>query len=275
MGTNLVGHVALVTGGRRGIGAAIARRLAAEGVAVVIGSLADDDEGLAETLDVIREAGGSAAPLAFDIGDGAGRADAIARAGALFGPVDILINNAATNNNMGPSAMDPAYRRTLFEVNVHGPVDLIQQSLPHMKAQGWGRIVNVTSGAMRPPKPPYDPYQPMTAIYGASKLALERVTTGLAVELHGTGVTANSYYPAALAYTGNHTEVGLAAMRRSPEAVESVEMMAEAAFLLIANQLTGLAVASRDILFMLQAPLHAADGKTVIGDANTLANFGA
>jgi NAD(P)-dependent dehydrogenase (short-subunit alcohol dehydrogenase family) len=271
----LSGHVALVTGGRRGIGAAIARRLAAEGAAVVVGSLAEDDEGLTETLEAIRQSGGRAAPLAFDLADGEARADAIARASAVFGPIDIVVNNAAANNNVGPSEMDSAYRRILFEVNVHAPVDLIQQALPHMKAQGWGRIVNITSGAMRPPKPPFDIQQPKTAIYGASKLALERITTGLATELHGTGVTANSFHPTAVAYTGNHTEVGLAALRRSPQAVESVEMMAEAAFLLIANGLTGLALASRDILFMLQASLHALDGKTMIGDANSIAEIGA
>jgi 3-oxoacyl-[acyl-carrier protein] reductase len=275
MAKRLSGHVALVTGGRRGIGGAIAQRLAAAGAAVIITAQTSDDEGLQETLDAIEAAGGHATAIAFDMTDEAARANALELAGERFGPVDILVNNAAINNYAPPSAMDLAFRHSMFEVNLHGPMDLIQQALPHMKEKAWGRIINITSASRTQSEAPYYAAQDGIAVYGASKLALERFTIGLAVELSGTGVTVNSYYPTAVCVTGANSPTALAALRRSPELAESVEMMAEAAMLLIESPLTGIAMPSRDILQMMQSPLHALDGETVIGDANTLADLGA
>jgi 3-oxoacyl-[acyl-carrier protein] reductase len=274
----LSGRVALVTGGRRGIGAAIAERLAAAGADVVIAAQSMQDDGVQETLARLHRAGGRAAAIAFDLAVASARAGIVERAGEPFGPIDILVNNAAINNYAAPSAMDLSFRRTMFEVNVHGPMDLIQQTLPHMKAQGWGRVVNITSASRVQAGIP-NPAPEQTAngiiVYGASKLALERFTLGLAAELDSTGVTVNSVYPKAVCVTGANSPAALAALRAQPEVAEGVEMMAEAAMLLVQGRLTGMAAASRDILLMFQSPLHALDGVTVIGDAHTLPELGA
>ena len=270
----LSGHVALVTGGRRGIGAAIAKRLAAAGVSVVLAAQTAEDDGLQQTMDAITAAGGRVASTIFDLADGEARAGAVERAAEAFGPIDILVNNAATNNYAPPSAMDLAFRRLMFEVNTHGPIDLVQQTLPHMKAQGWGRIINITSASREQAELPYSPSHGAIVVYGASKLALERFTTGLAAELSGTGITTNSYYPTAVCVTGANSEAALTALRKNPQIAESVEMMAEAAMLLMQSGMTGLALPSREVLFLMQSPLHALDGTTVIGDANTLADLG-
>jgi NAD(P)-dependent dehydrogenase (short-subunit alcohol dehydrogenase family) len=277
MATTLSGRIALVTGGRRGIGGGIAQRLAAAGASVVIAAQTPEDDGLQAMLDRIRKAGGRAEALAFDLASAEARADALQRAAELFGPVDILVNNAATNNYQPPSRMDLAFRRLMFEVNVHGPVDLIQQALPHMKAQGWGRIVNITSASRRQFPIPYRGPEASVhgvAVYGASKLALERFTVGLAAELHGTGVTVNSFFPQSVCVTGANSPAALTALRASPEVAEGLEMMAEAAMLLIEGRMTGVASSSRDLLMLLQAPLHALDGVTVIGDAHTIPDLG-
>ncbi|OHT20336.1 SDR family NAD(P)-dependent oxidoreductase [Edaphosphingomonas haloaromaticamans] len=269
----LSGRVALVTGGRRGIGRAIARRLSTAGAAVLIAAERLDEDGVGETVALLRAGGGKADAIALDLADAADRADAVSRAAAPFGPIDILVNNAAANNYAPASTMDLAYRRRMFDINVHGPMDLIQQALPHMKAQSWGRVVNISSASTRPPAIPYPGPAQHThgiAVYGASKLALERFTVGLAAELHGTGVTVNATYPASVCVTEANSEVALAALRAHPDWGESTDMMAEAALLLIQGPITGLVLPSREILFLLQSPLHGPDGMSVIGDAHSL-----
>ncbi|MDB5986337.1 MAG: hypothetical protein JWR16_1390 [Nevskia sp.] len=270
---SLDGRVALVTGARRGIGRAIAQRLAAHGAAVVIASRTAKDEGVEETLASIRQAGGRAAIEPLDLADATFRAGYIARAAAHFGPVDILVNNAATNNYQKPSAMDDTYRHKLFEVNFHAPIDLIQQALPAMREKGYGRILNITSAGATAMEIPYSGSVQVVlglVFYGASKAALDRFTLGLATELHGTGIHANALLPCAVVITGGSSPGAIAYLRTNPSAGESVEMMAEAAFLLTVAPLNGRVMKSRQVLEMLQQPLHALDGKTVIGDALTL-----
>jgi len=226
MEKDLSGHVALVTGGRRGIGAAIARRLAAQGAAVVLAAQRGDDEGLAETLALIRSAGGKAEALAFDLGNPQARVGAVERAGAFFGAVDILVNNAAANNYAPPSAMDLAYRRLMFEINVHGPVDLMQQALPAIRAAGWGRILNISRETARRAPIPYvgaAKFIHALTAYGASKIALERYGQALAAELHGRGVHVSAMMPYRIAMSESAEGIGRAMGARHPDWVEGVE----------------------------------------------------
>lgn len=271
--TTLVGHTVLVTGARRGIGRAIAQRLAAHGANIVITSRTTKDDGVEETLALIRSAGAQAAVEPVDLADANARADVIARAAKHFGPIDIVVNNAATNNYQKASAMASVDRRKIFEVNFHAPADLIQQALPSMRERGYGRIVNISSASAVPQEIPYSGAPQVIAglvIYGASKAALDRYTAGLATELHGTNIHVNSLLPTAVVVTEASSPGALAHLRKDPSAAESVEMMAEAAFLLIAAPLTGRVMKSRQVLEMLQQPLRALDGETVIGDAMTI-----
>jgi NAD(P)-dependent dehydrogenase (short-subunit alcohol dehydrogenase family) len=193
------GSVALVTGASRGIGRAIARRLAAQGAAVVVHASPRSQAGLDETVALVRAAGGRAAAVAADLADAAARATLLAAAAEPFGAVTVLVNNAAANPAYAPpSRIDLAARHTGFEVNFHAPVDLCQQALPAMKAAGWGRIVNLSSEMAQQPPIPYPGPAKLVhglVLYGAAKAALERYTVGLAAELHGTGITANALLP--------------------------------------------------------------------------------
>ncbi|AXQ31639.1 SDR family oxidoreductase [Solimonas sp. K1W22B-7] len=267
--------VALVTGASRGIGRAIARRLAAQGAAVVVHASPRSQAGLDETLALVRSAGGRAAAVAVDLADETTRAGLLAAATAHFGPVGILVNNAAANPAYAPpSRIDLAARRAGFEINFQAPVDLCQQALPAMKAAGWGRIVNLGSEMARQPPIPYPGPAKLVhglALYGAAKAALERYTLGLAAELHGSGVTANILSPVKIALSESAEAVARQVAASNPQWLEPLEMMAEAAWLLVSGRYNGLATSSRELLQLTQAPLHTLDGRSVIGDAMTLA----
>jgi NAD(P)-dependent dehydrogenase (short-subunit alcohol dehydrogenase family) len=268
-------HVALVTGASRGIGRAIARRLAAQGAMVVVTASARSTAGLRETCEMIAEGGGRAAAETVDLGDGSTRANLVADAAKHFGPIDILVNNAAANPAFAPpSKIDRAAREQIFEINFQAPVDLIQDVVSGMRERGWGRIVNISSEMARQPPIPYPGPAKLVhnlSTYGASKAALERYTLGLAAELHGSGITANALAPYRIALTETARDVARQLSQAHPEWIEPVEMMAEATWLLVNSGMNGWIGASRELLQLRQAPLHALDGTTVIGDATTLA----
>ncbi|MGH8443721.1 MAG: SDR family NAD(P)-dependent oxidoreductase [Solimonas sp.] len=271
----LSGRVALVTGASRGIGRAIARRLAAHGAAVVVSSSERSAAGLAATVAMIGAEGGRAAAETCELADDAARATLLDRAGGHFGAIGILVNNAAAVPAYAPpSRIDLAARRAGFEINFHAPVDLMQQALPAMRAAGWGRIVNLSSEmAQQPPLPYPGPAKLVHALaaYGASKAALERYSISLAAELHGSGIHVNTLAPHKIAVSDGAGDIARQMAERHPDWLEPLEMMAEAAYLLVAGSATGLCTSSRALLQRLQAPLHALDGRTVIGDAATLA----
>jgi len=274
---NLSGRVALVTGASRGIGRAIARRLGAEGVAVIASASPRSQDGLQEVCALIRQHGGRAALSTADLGDAAARAQLLESAATAFGPIDILVNNAAGIAAYAPpSRIDLAARQATFELNLQAPIDLIQQALPGMRARGWGRIINLSSDTVRQPEMPYAgaaKFVHALAIYGASKAALERYTLGLAAELHGSGVQVNALAPSRIANTESAASIAKATAATRPEWVEPLELMAEAALLLIRGNYHGLVCKSRELLLQAQQPLHALDGTTVIGDALTLVDF--
>ena len=264
-------NVALVTGASRGIGRAVAQRLAAQGLAVVVTATTRSRTGLETTLALIEDAGGRAAAICCDLADAAQRADLLARASASFGAINVLINNAAGISAYAPpSKIDLAARQRMIELNLQAPVDLIQQALPAMKARGWGRIINIGSEMARQPPIPYPGAAKMThalAFYGVSKVALNRYTEALAAELHDSGITANVVLPYRIVATDSAADIVRQTAATHPDWIEPVEVMAEAVWQLIASGNTGVIGVSREILQGAQAKVHALDGRTVLGDA--------
>ena len=226
---------ALVTGASRGIGAAIAERLACEGADVAITARTLDRQGhltgsLNETATRLRRRGGTVAVVVADLTDESDRARVVPEAAAgLGGPIDILVNNAAAAM-YGPLAeLSLKRRRILFEANVHAVVDLVQAAVPAMVDAGEGWIVNVSSGVARPWEgPPFHlgPNSSAIAAYGASKAALNRVTNGLGAELWGTGIRVNGIEPRA-AVMSEGAEALVGATLRADQ-VETMEEMVEA-----------------------------------------------
>ncbi|XVV08658.1 SDR family NAD(P)-dependent oxidoreductase [Actinoplanes sp. CA-131856] len=163
-------RIAVITGGRSGLGAAAAARLTADGVRVI-------------TLDL---AGG--ADLRVDVSDSA----AVHAAAAEIGPVDILINSAGV---VGPNAplweIDRAGWDRTFAVNVHGTFNTCHAFVPGMRERGWGRIVNIASMAGKDGNPNMSPYS-------ASKAAVIALTKSLGKELATSGVLANAIAPAVI-----------------------------------------------------------------------------
>jgi NAD(P)-dependent dehydrogenase (short-subunit alcohol dehydrogenase family) len=254
------GRRALVTGASRGIGAAVAVRLAAEGasVAIVARTVEEHDHlagSLAKTADRIVSAGGRAAPLVVDLNDAADREHVVPEAvEALGGPIDVLVNNAAAAMYGPVAAMPLKRRRILFEVNALAPLDLAQGVVPGMLERGAGWIVNLTSAAARP-----GPNAAMT-LYGASKAALNRITIGLATELEGTGIRVNAIEPRSAVMTEG--AAALVGGSLTDDQIESVEAMTEAVVALCdcPEELTGRICVSLDLIAELGLTVHDLDG---------------
>ena len=182
------GRVALVTGASRGIGRAIGRRLAAEGASVVLSASRLGAHGKLEgtlegAVSEIQAAGGKAFAIPADLADPAARADLVERASEAFGPIDILVNNAAGARMKLPSQATLEDRAAMFDLNVNAPVDLAQQAIAGMRARGGGWILNISSATARQPVVPYRDSKVNALIigpYGASKAALARYTAALA-----------------------------------------------------------------------------------------------
>jgi len=231
------GKVALVTGASRGIGAAAALRLAAEGAAVAVTARTADAHpsltgSLRETVERIEAAGGRAVAIVADLADGDDRSRIVPEAEAALGPVDILVNNAAAAFYLPTPEISLKRRRIMYELNVHAPVDLAQGVIPGMQALGRGWIVNVSSVTSKHPAgPPFPAGQSVggvAATYGSSKAALERYTTGLASELYGDGIAVNAVAPVAAVRTPGADALVSDLMARNPALVEPMEVMVEA-----------------------------------------------
>jgi NAD(P)-dependent dehydrogenase (short-subunit alcohol dehydrogenase family) len=264
------GRVAIVTGASRGIGAGIACRLAAEGAAVaLVGRTAepspDGNAGsLAETAALIEAAGGRAMTIVADLADPtAERAAIVAEARATLGEVDILVNNAAACFYLPYDEVSARRYEVMLEVNVHAPWDLSRAVLPAMCRRREGWILNISSRvAEHPPGPPFPPFhvEHGATLYGMSKAALERLTTGLAAEVSPYGVAVNSLAPVAAVATPGALAMGL--VPADPAHVEPLEQMAEAAVALCTlADLTGRVVTSGGLLLELGRPVRTLDGQ--------------
>jgi NAD(P)-dependent dehydrogenase (short-subunit alcohol dehydrogenase family) len=243
----------LVTGASRGIGAALAIELAAQGAQVAICARTMDahptlEGSLQETLSAMG--GGHA--FAVDLTDAEDRARAVPEAEAgLGGPLDILVNNAAAAIYQPLADFPLKRRRLIFEANVHAPLDLAQAVVPGMVERGEGWIVNLSSGSARSRSGP--PFEANTmgstlGIYGASKAALNRLTNALAEELWGTGVRVNTVEPRAAVHSeGADAHLGDAL---DPELYESMADMVAGALVCCdcEPEVTGQTLISLDLL---------------------------
>jgi len=178
--------VALVTGGSRGIGAAIAKRLAAEGAAVAI-TYAKDASGAAAVVRAIEQAGGKALAIQADSADANAVRGVVERTVATFGRLDVLVNNAGT-------AIPKPFEETTLEemdrvidINVRGVMATTQAALRHLKS--GGRIISIGSCVGE------RVMTPGLVAYSATKGAVKMFTQGLAREVGARGITVNNVEP--------------------------------------------------------------------------------
>jgi len=275
MADRCTGKVALVTGASRGIGAAAAFRLAAEGAVVAVTARTADrhphlEGSLADTVAAIEAHGGRAVAVVADLADGDDRARIVPEVEAALGPVDILVNNAAAAFYLPTPEISLKRRRIMYELNVHAPIDLAQGVIPGMRAKGAGWIVNVSSVTSRHPAgPPFPEGQTVGAVaatYGSSKAALERFTTGLAAECSADGIAVNAVAPVAAVRTPGADALVADLMARNPALVEPMEVMVEAIVALCTGDpatLTGRVVLSGPLLTELGVTPRNLDGTPI------------
>ena len=179
--------VAIVTGSSRGIGAAIARRLAQDGHAVVVNYAGNADEA-AKVVESIVGAGGQATAVQADVADPAAVGRLFDEAERAYGRVDVLVNNAGIMPPRLPQLADTDDKTfdSLFAVNVKGSFNTLREAAKRM--QTGGRIVNFSSSVIGLALPGY-------AIYAATKAAIEVMSNILAKELRGKGITVNAVAP--------------------------------------------------------------------------------
>ncbi|MBI3566112.1 MAG: glucose 1-dehydrogenase [Elusimicrobia bacterium] len=182
----LEGKAAVVTGGARGIGAAIAERLAKDGAAVAVNYAKSAKEAEA-VVERIRKAGGKAVALKADMSDGAQAKGLVEAAFKEFGRLDILVNNAGRADFMPMDGVDAAHVKAQFDLNVNGPIFATQAAAARFPKEG-ARVINVSSVVARSSFAG-------ASVYSATKAALNALTRVWAAELGPKGVTVNAVAP--------------------------------------------------------------------------------
>ncbi|BBX12847.1 oxidoreductase [Mycobacterium novum] len=271
----LSGRTALVTGSSRGIGRAIAQRLAAEGATVAVtarshqpspstraGQTKSLPGTIAETIDLIEAAGGTAFGIAADLEDTGQRAGLIDQVVERTGRLDILVNNAgyADYSIIEKMSME-TFDRTV-EHYVRTPFVLIQQAIPRMRRQGAGWIVNIGSVTGLAPARPYRPYNKTSGdvVYASMKAALHRLTQGLAAELLDANIAVNVVGPSSAVRTP-----GADSLIPETFPTEPVEYLAETVLAMChlpAAERTGLVAFSLHYPWSQQLAVHSLDGST-------------
>ncbi len=232
---SLHGHTALVTGGSRGIGAAIVRSLAQAGAAVAVNYRERAGEANA-LVNAISEAGGRAVAIAADVSQSDAVARMVQRVKSDLGPIDILINNAGIAITRRIEDLSETEFDQTIAVNLKSVFLCTQAVLPMMRSKGWGRIVNISSGAARGAGA-IGPH------YNASKAGIEGLTRGYAARLVKEGITVNAVAPSLIEtdmMKGQHDLVSRIPMGRFGKAEE----VAQAVMMLLDNPyMTGQTVA--------------------------------
>jgi 3-oxoacyl-[acyl-carrier protein] reductase len=185
--TSLNGHVALVTGASRGIGRAIALALAEHGAKVAVNYLSRAGDADAVTAAIVAK-GGTAIAVKADVSVRAEVDAMLAAVTAQLGPVDILVNNAGIAVRRGIEDLTEADFDRAIAVNLKSAFLCTQAVLPAMRKRGWGRIVNISSGAARGGGV-------IGAHYNASKAGMEGLTRGYATRLAQDSITVNAVAP--------------------------------------------------------------------------------
>lgn len=220
---DLRGHIALVTGGSRGIGAAVALALAGAGAAVAVNyrERAGDAEAVVAK---IAASGGRAIAVAADVSQSADVAAMVGRVTEALGPIDILINNAGMAIVRGVDDLTEAEFDLTISVNLKSAFLCTQAVLPAMRARQWGRIVNISSGAARGAGA-------IGVHYNASKAGMEGLTRGYAARLVKEGITVNAVAPSLIetdmmrGRTDLARNIPLGRMGQADEVAQSVLMV--------------------------------------------------
>jgi 3-oxoacyl-[acyl-carrier protein] reductase len=185
---SLSDHIALVTGGSRGIGKAIALALANAGAGVAV-NYRERAEDAASVVDAIHRIGGRAVPIAADVSVASSVQSMISAVDQQLGPIDILINNAGSALTRGlDDITEEDFDRTIA-VNLKSAFLCTQAVLPHMRARRWGRIINISSIGARIGA------RSTSVAYGAAKAGMEGLTRAYALRLAPEGVTVNAIAP--------------------------------------------------------------------------------
>lgn len=194
-------RIALVTGAGRGIGRAIAQRLAAGGARVALTARSLDQ--LEAVASEIATAGGTSLQIADDLSDRAAAGRIVQQVQQQWGPVEILVNNAGVGSSQDPKPIvdfDDDFWDLTMQVNVTAPYQLTKLVLPAMLEAGWGRIINISSVNAKLPAL-------HGAAYTASKHAVAGLTKATAREVGARGITANAVCPGVTATLMNDKRV--------------------------------------------------------------------
>lgn len=273
----LSGKTALVTGSSRGIGRAIAQRLAAEGATVVVtarsyepsrsvrgGAALAIPGTIGETVELIEEAGGTAFGVAADLENPDQRDQLVDQTLDRTGRIDILVNNAGFADyglveDMGLETFD----RTV-EHYLRTPFVLTKAAVPHMRKQGAGWIVNVGSVTGVAPVRPYREYNKTSGdvVYASMKAALHRFTQGVAAELVDANIAVNCVGPSTAIRTP-----GAAQLIPDAFPTEPVEYLAETVLAMChlpAAERTGLVAFSLHYPWSQKMTVHSLDGASIL-----------